>query len=85
MKLQDQHFPYPLEVVLLDDREVVKISLAFFGLLGDVEVEDDDKAENPPPVSQPSYPQRVQYGPENHSDPFVTIYGAQVHCLSGTT
>ena len=35
MKLQDQHFPYPLEVVLLDDREVVKISLALFGLLGE--------------------------------------------------
>jgi len=31
--LKDQHFLYPSDVVSLDDSEVVKISLAFLGLL----------------------------------------------------
>ena len=34
-KLHGQHFLHPLEVVLLDECEVIKISLAFLGLLGE--------------------------------------------------
>jgi len=48
-------------------------------LAGDVVVEDHDEAESPPPVSEPGHPQQVKQGPERHPDPFVVVYGAQVH------
>ena len=44
-----------------------------FHFLGDMEVKDDYKAEDPPPVSKPRHPQRVKYGPETHSEPFVVV------------
>ena len=44
-----------------------------FHLLGDMEVEDYDKAEEPPIVSEPDYPQKVEKGPESHPCPFVMV------------
>ena len=35
IELQDQHFFYSLDIDVLDDGEMVKISLLFLGLLGE--------------------------------------------------